>query len=479
MLQTQTETFRGFLAKQVFRLGSIAGAWKIALPPIEMIAHRLIIENGDLEKNGSRSQREDKCFMLFNVLRAAFKAYDRGSPVFREKIINLFLNQFLGSSQENVKDEFFKKYGVRPPGFMTISPGGTCNLKCKNCYASSINEKMPQLNAEVFNKILKEKYEKWGSWFTVVSGGEPFMWNDNGTDLIDIAEQNPNQFFMVYTNGTLIDEKRAKRIASVGNISPAISVEGFEKETDARRGRGTYKKILNAFENMRNEGIPFGISVTATAENAELLFTDEMVEFYINKQGAIYEWVFQYMPIGRSADVANQISPEVRKKIWSREQELVKKKRLLIADFWNGGTYSSGCIAGGREDGYLYVDWNGNVYPCVFVPYWKDNVNTIYSQGKDLTGALFSDLFKGIREWQLSYSFRKHPHERGNEIRPCIMRDHHLDAHKIFTSTNAIPGNESASICISDKCYREAMHSYDQELAKQLDPIWEEKYREL
>ncbi len=474
---TQSETFRSFLAKQVFRLGSIAGAWKIALPPIEMIAHRLIIDNGDSVKNGSRAQREDKSYMLFNVVRAAFKAYDRGSPVFRDKILNLFLKEFLGPTLEAAKDDFKKQYGVRPPGFMTISPGGTCNLKCKNCYAASVTGKLPQLSAEVFNKILQEKYTRWGSWFTVISGGEPFMWNDNGVDLIDIALQNPNQFFMVYTNGTLIDKKKASRIAAAGNISPAVSVEGFEMETDARRGPGTYKKILAAFENMREAGIPFGISVTATAENAEMLFTDEMIDFYIEKQGAIYQWVFQYMPIGRSADVAGQISPELRKKIWNREQELVRKKRLLLADFWNGGTYSSGCIAGGREDGYLYVDWNGNVYPCVFIPYWKDNVNTLYSEGKDLTGALFSDLFTGIRDWQLSYSFQKSTIERGNEIRPCIMRDHHQAAHKIFTETNSKPGNESASICLNDKCYREAMQAYGKELAKQLDPIWEEKYR--
>lgn len=478
MLGTQNETFRSFLAEQVFRLGNIAGAWKIALPPIEMIAHRLMVENGDPVKNGSRSQREDKWYMLFNVLRAAFKAYDLGSPAFRDKIVNLFLKEFMGPSQEAIKEEFLNQYGVKPPGFMTISPGGTCNIKCKNCYTPSVTEKLPQLSAEVFNQILKEKYSRWGSWFTVVSGGEPFLWNDNGIDLIDIAIQNPDQFFMVCTNGTLIDKERAERIAKAGNITPAVSVEGFEKETDARKGVGTYKKILNAFDNMRNAGVPFGISVTATSENTDILFTDEMIDFYIDKQGALYQWVFQYMPIGRGADVAGQISPEVRKKIWSREQEFVKKRRLLLADFWNGGAYSHGCIAGGREDGYLYVDWNGNVYPCVFVPYWKDNVNTLYSEGKDLTDALFSNLFTGIRDWQLSYSYKKSAQEKGNEIRPCIMRDHHSAAHKIFIDTNAIPGNESARVCLNDKCYRDAMQAYDEELAKQLDPIWESKYRE-
>jgi len=61
----------------------------------------------------------------------------------------------------------------------------------------------------------------------------------------------------MYTNGTLIDKKMAKRMADLGNVVPQVSVEGFEKETDARRGKGVFKKILRAFENMREAGVPF------------------------------------------------------------------------------------------------------------------------------------------------------------------------------------------------------------------------------
>ena len=46
----------------------------------------------------------------------------------------------------------------------------------------------------------------------------------------------------MYTNGTLIDEKMAQRMAEVGNITPAISVEGFEKKTD-ERGRRNVKYL--------------------------------------------------------------------------------------------------------------------------------------------------------------------------------------------------------------------------------------------
>ncbi|NLE02172.1 MAG: radical SAM protein [Fibrobacter sp.] len=473
------DSFRLFLAQTALKLGSLAGAWRVTLPAIEKIAHKATLSNNKDERvNGSWKQREDKFYMVFNVVRAAFKAYENGAPAVKNTILNLFLKEFLNPSNHQKKEIFKNRYGVNPPGFMTISPEGTCNLHCRDCYAASIPKDLPRLSAETFTRILNDKREQWSSWFTVISGGEPFIWNDHGTDLIDIATQNQNQFFMVYTNGTRIDKTTARRMAEAGNISPAISVEGFEQETDYRRGKGTYAKILQAFDNLNEAGVPYGISVTANAFNVDKLFTDEMVEFYFKKNRALYQWVFQYMPIGRGADVNIQIPPDVRKRIWYREQDLIRKERLLIADFWNGGLYSSGCIAGGREDGYLYIDWNGNIYPCVFIPYWKDNIHKIYAEGRSLSDALFSDLFTGIRQWQKDYSFRKPVSEKGNEIRPCFFRDHHDIAHTHLCQCNAHPGNDSAKLCLNDREYLEAMKKYDQDFANLVDPIWNEQYKD-
>ena len=480
MIQMKEKKLSNFLAEQVANAASITKAWKVALPPLEKVAYKIYVDKGDPVKVGPRRQREDKFYIASNIVRAALKAYDNGSPAVRDRMINLFLKEFLTKSnirKEKVK-KFKEEYSVRPPGFLTISPEGKCNLRCKDCYAASVPKGLPSLSVGDVERVLQEKYEKWGSWFTVISGGEPFLWRDGDVDIIELARRHPEQYFLVYTNGTLIDKDKAKRLAEVGNITPAISVEGFEKETDERRGKGTYKRILAAFENLRNAGVPFGISVTATPENAELLISKEMIKFYFDEQGALYEWLFQYMPIGRGVEVEHQVSPELRTKMWAREQEIVRKERLFFADFWNGGTFSSGCIAGARPGGYLYIDWNGNIYPCVFVPFWKDNIHEINKQGKTLTDALFSDLFKGVRDWQLSYNYMCPPNTRGNEIRPCFIRDHHKEAHDLFVKTESKPGYPSAALCLRDPEYYDAMIQYDDELAELLDPIWENNYLE-
>ena len=49
-------------------------------------------------------------------------------------------------------------------------------------------------------------------------------------------------------NGTLIDDEFADEMLRIGNFIPAISIEGFEEATDFRRGKGTYRKGIEAME---------------------------------------------------------------------------------------------------------------------------------------------------------------------------------------------------------------------------------------
>jgi MoaA/NifB/PqqE/SkfB family radical SAM enzyme len=466
-----------FIAKQAFSLMGFKWFSKRVLPAFEKKAYQAMVENGDLLKLGPTREREDKFYIATNVVRAVLKVYDRGSSGVRHRLLKMFLQEFLGlGSEGEMRKKFQEQYGIEPPLFLTISPEGRCNLHCKDCYAASIPAGLPHLSAATVEQIVREKHEKWGSWFTVISGGEPFMWRDSGLDLIEIARRHPEQYFLVYTNGTLIDEKTAARLAEVGNITPAVSVEGFEKETDERRGSGAYQRISAAFNNMRKTGVPFGISVTATAANAEVVASNDMIKYYFDEQGALYMWIFQYMPIGRGVDVSWQVPPLTRRKMWEWEQKMIREQRLFLADFWNCGTLSSGCIAAGRSGGYLYIDWNGNIYPCVFVPYWKDNINDLFAQGKSLSDAFFSDLFKGIRDWQRSYSYLQPPENRGNEIRPCFIRDHHTIAHELVLKTAAKPAYPSADVALHDPEYYQGMIEYDTKVAELLDPIWKDLY---
>jgi MoaA/NifB/PqqE/SkfB family radical SAM enzyme len=367
-----------------------------------------------------------------------------------------------------------QEYGEHPPGFLVISPTKACNLNCKGCYANASGSSNEKLDFETFNKILEEKKELWGSWFTVISGGEPFMYKSDGKDLLDVVERHPDNFFLVYTNGTLIDEKTARRMAELGNITPAISVEGYEEETDERRGKGTYKKILQAFENLQNNGVPYGVSLTAFNHNAHMLNQD-FFDTYVYELGVYYVWIFQYMPIGREQSLDLLVTPEQRLRMYRDTEYAVKEKRMFIADFWNSGAVSSGCISAGKPGGYMYIDWNGEVTPCVFNPYSPANIYDVYDNGGDLNDVVQNPFFKEIRRWQREYGTDTPPEETGNWMTPCPIKDHYDYMYEQLTTYKPKPIDPSGEEALQDENYREGLIDYGKKVEEITAPIWEKE----
>jgi len=434
-----------------------------------------------MEDNYPFAVKEAEFIAKRNLLGALNKALDKGliAPNVRKRLLQNLAGKVMLPDCDARKN-FIEKYKTYPPGFLVISPAATCNLKCTGCYANSSSSESAHLDFEMFSRIIEEKEKLWGSYFTVISGGEPLMWRDGGHTILDIFKKHKDQYFMMYTNGTLIDKAMAKKLADLGNVTPAISIEGFEEATDARRGKGTYKKILEAFANLREAGVPFGVSLTATRLNMDTLISDEFVDFCFDKQGAIYGWYFQYMPIGRAYTLDLVITPEQRLQMYEKQQVLMRDKKLFFLDFWNGGPMAHGCLSGGRRGGYFYVNWNGDVTPCVFFPYSTSNIRDVYKNGGDLNTLLFSDFFKDIRDWQTQYGFAQDykvvKPEIGNWLRSCPMRDHHRKAQEFITKHNAKPVDLPAADAMTDSKYHELLNAYGDRIGELTDPIWRKQY---
>src|SRR3972149_2445384 len=82
-----------------------------------------------------------------------------------------------------------------------------------------------------------------------------------------LAERFDSRGFLIYTTGSLIDEDIADRMMKVGNMFPAISVEGGEHLTDARRGKGVYRQNREIRRMLAERGVMTGFSATVTREN--------------------------------------------------------------------------------------------------------------------------------------------------------------------------------------------------------------------
>jgi len=364
------------------------------------------------------------------------------------------------------------------PCYLVLSPTGLCNLHCPGCYASSSSPTNRSLPYSIVSRIVREKKEFWHSRFTVISGGEPFLWRSDGKGIIDLAREHDDNFFMVYTNGTLINEEVARRLADTGNLTPCISVEGFEQKTDERRGRGVFKKIMESFEYLKKEGVPFGISVEGTRDNWDEVTSKEFLRFYFDEQGAFYGWLFQYMPIGRNYALGKMVTAEQRLEMFERNVWAIKEGGYNYIDFWNQGVMTDGCLAAGRNGGYLYIDWNGNVMPCVFIPYYVDNICEVYENGGNLNSILSSPFFEEIRKWQCQYAYGKPPLEQENLILPCPMRDHHQAIYEILKKQPTIqPADGPAREAREDSAYHEGLMVYDESLRQRIDPVWQREYK--
>lgn len=417
---------------------------------------------------------------LINLLKQAIKNIDKGyvSTAYVEKFVKNMIEPVLdGGCAEEAIANFKRQYGVEPPGFVTISPTQNCNLKCIGCYAASHPGTKASLPYHIVQRIIREMHDIAGSRFIVISGGEPFIWRDGNKDIISLAEEFQDMFFQLFTNGTSLDDSRLRRLHEVANMTPAISVEGYEEQTDNRRGKGVFRKILETMESLKKYGIPFGVSITATRVNTPLLLEDSFYEYWFEEIGATYMWVFHLMPIGRAKDTMElMVTPEQREKLTLKWEKLLFEKGYFVGDFWDAGAASHGCMAYGRSGGYFYVDWNGNVMPCVFIPYYVDNVYDLYNNGKTIIDALMSEFFIRGRKWQEEYGFLSDP--PGNYFAPCSIRDNHKDFREKILTSNVKPEDENARLALEDPEYYEKMVEFGEELKSRVTPLWQERTKE-
>jgi len=378
------------------------------------------------------------------------RVFENASPKSVEKVMNnLIINEFaLG---EKIRQEKMIEHEVVIPKLMVLSPTYACNLNCVGCYAGLYGRKYQLSKEEVWN-LMREANEM-GIYFFIVTGGEPFVW----PHFFELLEEFNDSYFQVYTNGTFITPEVAKRLAELGNATFAVSVEGFEEETDWRRGRGTFKKILEAWKNMREAGVIYGTSITATKLNHEAIMDDKFWQFLKDEKLA-YAWVFQFMPVGMNPSMDLVPTPEQRyERFWKTEEERVNGDFAFVADFWNHGFLTHGCLAAGSK--YLHINAKGYAEPCVFQQFAVDSIRE-----KSLLEILKSPFFTAYKR-MVPYS--------ENLFRPCPIIDNPKVLRAMVKKFNAIPQHDG-----SERVVTELAPQLDQ-LAegwkKYADELWYEK----
>ena len=406
-----------------------------------------IIPNKDVR---SHAERLRYALSHNESARVISKRFFDLAPKARQRILESFLVNWgvLGGVRRH---QVLEEEGWLPPSFAVISPTMRCNLRCEGCYAFGYR-KSGELTTDEFDRVITECKDL-GIFFFTISGGEPFV----REDLLDMLEKHHDAFFQIYTNGTLITDEVADRLLELGNAAPAISVEGYDKETNARRGEGTYERVLAAMARLKERGLPFGISITVARHNYETITSDRLLDFYIDR-GAMFAWLFQYIPIGREPNVDLMATPEQRIALRHRVESIRRRKPIFIGDFWNDGQYVGGCMAGGRL--YFHVTSNGNVEPCVFCHFAVGNIRQA-----PLRDILACDFFRAIR-YEQPYS------EHKNLYAPCMIIDNPEVLRRLVKEYGAVPSHAGAESIVEDPHIVQHLTEYGREVRRLSGVEW-------
>jgi MoaA/NifB/PqqE/SkfB family radical SAM enzyme len=231
--------------------------------------------------------------------------------------------------------------------------------------------------------------EEAGIGFILLAGGEPLL----RRDVLEQAAARENIIFPIFTNGALIRDSYLAAFDAHRNLIPIISMEGGEQITDARRGQGVYRRLVDAMANLRQKDILFGASITVTAENLQLV-TGQPFLSDLQQKGCKAAIFVEYVPVDGQASYSALTDAE-RDLLAAHLVELRKESdQMILVSFPGDEKESGGCLAAGR--GFFHINAHGGAEPCPFSPYSDTNLRTV-----SLRQALQSPLFQKLNSQHL------------------------------------------------------------------------------
>ena len=279
-----------------------------------------------------------------------------------------------------------EELGVHVPPFMIISITNRCNLACKGCYAQARHKKEnSEMSAARLKNIIGEGREL-GISIVLLAGGEPLM---RKNEILELGRNFPDIIFPLFTNGMLLSDDLMDILKYRKNVIPVVSIEGYEEDTNGRRGIGVFEYLKGVFKRMNDRGMFYGTSITMTRTNFDKV-TDESFAKGLIKGGCKLFFFVEYVPVKEGTE--EWVLTENQKKSVAGLMDTLRKRLSGIFIAFPGDEEAfGGCLAAGR--GFVHISSEGNLEPCPFAPFSDTDLNE-----KSLKEALNSDFLKTIRQ---------------------------------------------------------------------------------
>lgn len=144
---------------------------------------------------------------------------------------------------------------IKKPIFCDIGITENCMFRCKMCKFWQIPKNDSELSIEEWKDFIISLEKFCGNSVRLhFAGGEPLL-KKGILDLLEFANKKGFRTFMV-TNGFLVDELTAERIAGSGIEGITISLDSLDEGThDFLRGiKGAYRQAMQAIDYLRKQG---------------------------------------------------------------------------------------------------------------------------------------------------------------------------------------------------------------------------------
>ncbi len=259
-----------------------------------------------------------------------------------------------------------------------------CNYKCKHCCAgASIVDTSKELKLDDFKRILKE-LEKYGIKEIYFSGGEPF----SRKDMIDIVSEAVKLGIScnISTNGSLIDNKIARQLKSLGINKVHISLDSHKESifNDFRGGK-YFIPTIKAIKLLKEHDIYVRVGTVIWSGNINDI--DEMIRYLenLNVDEIVFNWLVK---VGRSK---NNEGIFVDIDLFDQTVEKIKNKKskIKISMHRKNKYCNTDEICPGGED-FFYINPQGYVSPCS----WINKLDPKYCSKMSLKDHSFEEIIK-------------------------------------------------------------------------------------
>ena len=147
-----------------------------------------------------------------------------------------------------------------------ISVTNRCNLRCAMCHIP--RNPIPEMTTDELKALIVDAASLAPNSI-VFSGGEPLLRGDIFELLKFVQQQKINT--CLTSNGTLIDDAVAEKLAACSAGVVNISIEGPRSVHDALRGKGNFAKAVRALECLARHKIEATIATIVCGQNFKTL----------------------------------------------------------------------------------------------------------------------------------------------------------------------------------------------------------------